>query len=114
MDYISITTIIDQICFTSSLRKNRCSLTSFTANICAKDKATVATRNMFPDEGRKCVCEVFDEAMKDFAPVVGDGKSNSSFLKAGCAKGNGPFSMHQNDYHTTSGPSFSSPRRSDR
>lgn len=33
------------------------SLTSFTGNICAKDKATVATRNMFPLEGRQCVME---------------------------------------------------------
>jgi len=44
------------------------SLTAFTANICAKDKAVNATRNMFPESGRKCVCDIFDEAIKDHAP----------------------------------------------
>jgi len=44
------------------------SLTAFTANICAKDKAVTATRNMFPESGRKCVCDIFDEAIKDHAP----------------------------------------------
>ncbi|KAL7497009.1 hypothetical protein ACHAWT_005130 [Skeletonema menzelii] len=48
------------------------SLTAYTQKICSKDKATVATKNMFPDEGRGCVCSVFDEAVNDhtpFAPV---------------------------------------------
>jgi hypothetical protein len=44
------------------------SLTAFTAKICAKDKATVATKNMFPDMARKCVCDVFEEAMNDYSP----------------------------------------------
>ncbi|KAL7534035.1 hypothetical protein ACHAXR_005592 [Thalassiosira sp. AJA248-18] len=77
------------------------SLTAFTANICAKDKATVATRNMFPDEGRKCVCDVFNEAMSDLAPFessssVASRPEISAFLKAGCVKDvtppNPPFS----------------------
>ncbi|KAL3794036.1 hypothetical protein HJC23_008924 [Cyclotella cryptica] len=45
------------------------SLTTFTRNICAKDKATVATKNMFPEEGRGCVCDVFDRAIRDVAPL---------------------------------------------
>ena len=44
------------------------SLTAFTGNICAKDKAVTATRNMFPESGRKCVCDIFDEAINDHAP----------------------------------------------
>ena len=48
-------------------------MTSFTTNICAKDRAIVATRNMFPDEGKTCVCDVFEAAVKDYAPfLVGD------------------------------------------
>ncbi|KAK1745590.1 hypothetical protein QTG54_003514 [Skeletonema marinoi] len=46
------------------------SLTAYTQLICVKDKATVATKNMFPDEGRACVCNVFDEAMNDHTPFV--------------------------------------------
>lgn len=48
------------------------SLTLNMQKICSKDKATVATKNMFPDEGRGCVCSVFDEALNDrmpFAPI---------------------------------------------
>lgn len=45
------------------------SLTNFTKGICAKDKATVATKNMFPEEGRGCVCDVFEKAMCDLAPL---------------------------------------------
>jgi hypothetical protein len=53
-------------------------MTSFTTNICAKDRAIVATRNMFPDEGKKCVCDVFDAAVKDYAPfLVGSGGGSS-------------------------------------
>jgi len=46
------------------------SLISFTGNICVKDKATVATRNMFPLEGRQCVLEVFDKAIADHSPCM--------------------------------------------
>ena len=45
------------------------SLTTFTRNICSKDKASVATKNMFPEEGRRCVCDVFDDAITDMAPL---------------------------------------------
>jgi hypothetical protein len=44
------------------------SLTTFTGRMCSKDKATVATKNMFPDTARKCVCDVFEEAMNDHSP----------------------------------------------
>ncbi|KAL7475385.1 hypothetical protein ACHAW6_001302 [Cyclotella cf. meneghiniana] len=47
------------------------SLTSFTRNMCAKEKATLATKNMFPEEGRGCVCDVFEEAIRDVAPLGG-------------------------------------------
>jgi hypothetical protein len=52
------------------------SLTAYTQKICAKDKATVATKNMFPDEGRACVCSVFDEAMNDHSPFSPEQKIN--------------------------------------
>ena len=62
----------DQLAYSEirAAREAECSgsRTSFTANLCARDKATVATRNIFPEEGRTCVCDVFDEAMKDRAP----------------------------------------------
>lgn len=45
------------------------SLTNFTKNICVRDKAGVATKNMFPEEGRKCVCDVFDLAVGDMSPL---------------------------------------------
>lgn len=44
------------------------SLTAFTGKMCSKDKATVATKNMFPDTARKCVCDVFEDAMNDHSP----------------------------------------------
>lgn len=47
---------------------------SFTKRYCAKEKARVATKNMFPDVGLQCVAAVFEEAMVDKAPFVGDGK----------------------------------------
>lgn len=45
------------------------SLTNFTKGLCAKEKASVATKNMFPDIGRACVCDVFEKAMSDSAPL---------------------------------------------
>ena len=51
------------------------SLTKSMQRICSKDRATVATKNMFPEEGRGCVCSVFDEAVEDYVPFgVGRGK----------------------------------------
>lgn len=41
---------------------------SFTKRYCAKERAKVATGNMFPDLGNKCVAAVFEEAMEDKAP----------------------------------------------
>ncbi len=55
------------------------SLTSFTSNICVKEKASVATKNMFPEEGRKCVCDVFDRAIHDLAPFSESGKKYPPF-----------------------------------
>ena len=55
------------------------SLTTFTRNICAKDKATVATKNMFPMEGRGCVCHVFEEAIRDVAPLDRDRGGSGSY-----------------------------------
>ena len=54
------------------------SLTAFTGRMCSKDKATVATKNMFPDTARKCVCDVFEEAMNDHSPF---GEPNLNNLK---------------------------------
>ena len=42
---------------------------SVVKRFCVKDRATIATCNMFPDTiGQDCVRKVFDEAMKDQAP----------------------------------------------
>ena len=82
------------------------SLTSFTGNICAKDKATVATRNMFPEEGRKCVCDVFDRAIKDYAPfgdTEGGGHENMASL-----------SQHLKEHQTKHSIHHNVPRESDR
>ena len=79
-------------------------LNNFFAGICARDKATVATRNMFADEARSCVAQVFDDAFKDMAPFDkrGDADGQSSdFLKA-CVRG------------SNNNPSMASPRSSDR
>jgi len=75
------------------------SFAQFTANICVKDKATVATRNMFPDEGKKCVCDVFTEAMNDMAPFN---------VKSGYAKGN------NNSPSPRQNTPLSTPRQSER
>jgi hypothetical protein len=53
------------------------SLTAYTQQMCSKDRATVATKNMFPGtEGRACVCSVFDEAMNDHSPFARVQKSH--------------------------------------
>ena len=87
------------------------SLTSFTGNICAKDKATVATRNMFPEDGRKCVCSVFDRAIKDYAPfgddTKGGGQENTSSLSQ-------HLKAHQTKDNTRHHAPVSTPRESDR
>eukprot|EP00553_Chaetoceros_curvisetus_P010284 CAMPEP_0204634980 /NCGR_PEP_ID=MMETSP0717-20131115/30536_1 /ASSEMBLY_ACC=CAM_ASM_000666 /TAXON_ID=230516 /ORGANISM="Chaetoceros curvisetus" /LENGTH=195 /DNA_ID=CAMNT_0051653579 /DNA_START=49 /DNA_END=636 /DNA_ORIENTATION=+ len=48
---------------------------SFTKRLCVKEKARVATKNMFPDLGLQCVGAVFEEAMKDHAPFDDKGKN---------------------------------------
>ncbi|KAL3777196.1 hypothetical protein ACHAWO_013077 [Cyclotella atomus] len=64
------------------------SLTNFTKGICAKDKATVATKNMFPEEGRGCVCDVFEKAVSDLAPLGLKGDLNTAKDSAN-GEGNG-------------------------
>ena len=66
-------------------REAECSnkMTSFTANFCAKDTATRATRNMFPERGRQCVCDVFDMAMKDLTPFVREDTKSVALRRAG-------------------------------
>jgi len=53
----------------------------FFKSICVKDRATVATKNMFPSQGKDCVRAVFESAMKDDSPFAGSG-TKSFFLKA--------------------------------
>ena len=64
-------------------------MTSYTANICAKDTATRATRNMFPERGRQCVCDVFDMAVKDQAPFFAEDAKSVAFRRAGFGSGCG-------------------------
>jgi len=40
----------------------------FTKAYCVRDRAAVATSNMFPKDGRHCVAQVYEEAMKDLSP----------------------------------------------
>lgn len=49
---------------------------SFTKRYCAKEKARVATKNMFPDLGTKCVAAIFEEAMADKAPFFDNNVKN--------------------------------------
>jgi hypothetical protein len=45
---------------------------------CVKDRATIATCNMFPDSiGQDCVRKVFEEAMEDNAPFQSDATNKS-------------------------------------
>lgn len=95
------------------------SYTSFTTNMCARDKATVATRNLFPEEGKKCVCDVFNDAMNDLSPFsFADGEKGNDVFKAGCFKqgrGKYPSTQQPNSQRTTEKPfEFASPRQSDR
>ena len=36
---------------------------------------------MFPEQGRKCVCDVFDKAIQDFAPIVGRERKHAPLKK---------------------------------
>lgn len=49
----------------------------FTKSYCIREKATVATENMFPEKGRTCVCSVFEKALKDMSPFSSGPKSSS-------------------------------------
>ncbi len=51
---------------------------SFTKRLCVKEKAIVATKNMFPDLGPQCVGAVFEEAMKDHAPFFDNKKGGKN------------------------------------
>jgi len=42
----------------------------FLKSICVKDRATIATKNMFPVEGKECVRQVFEKAFKDNSPFA--------------------------------------------
>jgi len=42
----------------------------FANSICVKEKATSATRSIFPDEGAECVKNVFKSAMEDLSPCL--------------------------------------------
>lgn len=66
-----------------SAREAECSgcLNSFFAGICTREKATVATRNIFPERARQCVASVFDDAFADHAPFAKDGRAKSKFLR---------------------------------
>lgn len=90
-------------------------MTSFTTNICAKDRAIVATRNMFPEEGKKCVCDVFDAAVKDYAPFLVNSASGGGG-GIGVGGGVGPNrGSSSSKISSVSAPSpLPSPRQSDR
>jgi hypothetical protein len=104
-------------------------LTSFTANVCAKDTATRATRNMFPERGRQCVCDVFDVAVRDRAPFMEEDARSVAFRKSGCGGGGGKVVSHrppparqpsavakqqQQQRKQQSNPTYATPRWSDR
>jgi hypothetical protein len=46
------------------------SSTRFFKAVCVKDRATIATKNMFPSKGQECVRQVFEDAMKDHTPFT--------------------------------------------
>lgn len=46
------------------------SSTRFFKTICVKDRATIATKNMFPSKGQDCVRQVFEDAMNDRTPFT--------------------------------------------
>jgi hypothetical protein len=73
------------------------SLTSFTKGMCAKEKASVATKNMFPSDGRGCVCDVFDKAMSDLSPLG---------IKQPCVRVEGERSGGGSDVGGSSGMTF--------
>lgn len=50
---------------------------NITNRYCSKDKARVATTNMFPDIGMKCVADVFDSAMEDYLPFGSQEEMNN-------------------------------------
>ena len=59
-------------------RDAECANTSlnFTKRFCVRDRARVATTNMFPEKGGDCVGKVFEEALKDYAPFTSDAGFN--------------------------------------
>jgi hypothetical protein len=69
----------------------------FFKSICVKDRATIATKNMFPSQGRDCVRAVFEAAMKDDSPFSGG--STKLF-----------FGDHHEESEVDGGPSSSSSR----
>lgn len=66
---------------------------SFTKRFCVKEKARVATKNMFPDLGVQCVGAVFEESMRDKEPF----EQNSSTKYEGYAQGRSFESSYRGD-----------------
>lgn len=57
------------------------SSTRFFKALCVKDRATIATKNMFPSKGQDCVRQVFENALKDqtpFPPLASKNLNNNS------------------------------------
>mmetsp|Transcript_23955 Transcript_23955/g.36484 ORF Transcript_23955/g.36484 Transcript_23955/m.36484 type:complete len:340 (-) Transcript_23955:74-1093(-) len=66
---------------------------SFTKRFCVKEKARVATTNMFPDLGVQCVGAVFEESMRDKEPF----QKNNSQKADGYAQGRSFQSSYRGD-----------------
>lgn len=62
---------------------------SFTKRYCSKEKARVATKNMFPDEGLQCVAAVFEEAIDDYAPFDRHEEAKDEHNSYSINRGNG-------------------------
>ena len=70
-----------------------------------KDKARVATRNMFPDLGDRCVGEVLEEAFRYRAPFGQEGSSSRTGNGNGARDGDGGGNLFEGKSFRSTYPS---------
>jgi len=73
----------------------------FAKRYCVRDKAIIATKNMFPNTGNQCVANVFEEAMMDTAPF----QQRSSDIVYGSHLHKTPFTDNNKQTPTSSSSS---------
>jgi hypothetical protein len=64
---------------------------------CVRQKATVATRNLFPERAQHCIDAVFEQAFADQRPFVKNDNENSSHHHSNSSNSNNSNNSNNNN-----------------